>query len=232
MSSEYVYFSQGKIFKTRAVQRVPIERRWSTEALQEVRVAPHALYQRPEPGVLFKKDPSVEVQQRVEDKHVVVRDMNLRKQDFEGPGGHGYTEDGCRRCRWAIDHGWAAPTALSHSAECRARLREAIRASGEAGRLRVEAFERRRDQWLAKKVEDAPAEGEQEEPATAAERPAVDPPFVCSEDLDGQGTVDGEDLYGERDLVEEDVRGGVATPRAEGQESYPPTSPMDSEREE
>ena len=68
--------------------------------------------------------------------------MNLRKKDFIE---HGYTVDGCARCDWAIRYGWEAPTTLSHSQECRCRLREAIRASGDAGRRRVEEHELRRE---------------------------------------------------------------------------------------
>ena len=155
----------------------------------------------------------MEVQQRLEEKQMVVRDLNLRRSDFEGPSGHGYTEDGCRRCRWAIEHSWETPTTLSHSAACRARLREAIRASGEAGRMRVEASERRRDQWLAKKVEDAPAEGEKE--LQPAERPAADPPFVRFEDLDEDAGI--EELYGKHGNEEAKTRNAARPP------TIPPT---------
>ena len=106
------------------------------EALQEVKMSPYAVYQKPDPEVIFTKDPSVVVQQQVEDRRTRPKDLHLRAQDFAD---HGFTASGCPRCRWALDHGWQAETTLSHSRECRDRMRTLIRDSSDAGRLRVEA---------------------------------------------------------------------------------------------
>ena len=84
---------------------------------------------------------------------------------------YGFTNTGCPRCAWAIRYGYEHPTTLSHSTECRERLREAIRASGEAGRQRVEASERRHataEQARAATATDAPAEGENTDAAAGA----------------------------------------------------------------
>ena len=103
----------------------------------------HALYQKPSLSVLFRKDPSIRREAELQNKLVVVRDTNSRREDFEGPEGRGYTEQGCDRCGWAVRFGWHAGTTLSHSVECRGRMREAIRRSGDAGKRRVEAYEAR-----------------------------------------------------------------------------------------
>ena len=120
---------------------------------------PHSLYRRPDPDVIFMRDPAV-VAERQRESAKNVRDINLRVQDFET---HGLTGSGCPRCAWALRHGWEVPSKLSHSAECRGRMREAIRSSGDAGRERVEAYERRRAQTAPQpdaNAADAPAEGE------------------------------------------------------------------------
>ena len=186
LSNEYICHSQERIFKCRTVQRLSADRRWVPEAIEEVKTSPYALYQKPKPDIFFRKDPSTALQKQQDQQGVKVRDINLRKEDFEGPKGHGYTEAGCPRCRWAIDFTWDAETTLSHSVECRNRLREAIKNSGAAGKRRVEAAEKRMNEYLAKQVEQqvqggeiAQAEGEMQEPVL--ERPGDEiPPSLRS----------------------------------------------------
>ncbi len=160
LTAEYVLHSHGKVVKTRALQRAPEDRRWNGEALEEVRISPYALYQRPRPDVVFRRDPSTARQQELDKKFVIVRDINLRKEDFLGENGHGLTQHGCSRCGWAIRFGWEAETSLSHSEECRERMREAIRASGPTGKSRVESWEGRKAKAAAANAPAAAAEGE------------------------------------------------------------------------
>ncbi len=98
LTAEYVLYSQNKVLKTRALQSVPEDRRWNGDAPEEVRISPCALYQRPRPEIVFRKDPSIAKQQMAEKKLVLVRGINLRKDDFIGDGGHGLTQSGCSRC--------------------------------------------------------------------------------------------------------------------------------------
>jgi phage FluMu protein Com len=163
-SNEYMLWTQKKIVKARTIQRVTAENRWNGEALQEVSASPYSLYTKPPVDVYFRKDPSVTVEAEKQKRHVKVRDMNLRKNDFEGPTGHGYTQQGCPRCKWAIDYGWEEETTLSHSKGCRGRVRKAIHDPGEAGKRRVEAAERRATQWISSEVRtNVQAEGETED---------------------------------------------------------------------
>ena len=136
---EYVFHAQGRILRSRALQRVPTATRWNPQALQEVSATPHSVYQRPDPDTIFRKDPSIAVE-TARQSAKQVRDLNLRRQDFVD---NGRTNSGCLRCAWVLRCGWEITSTLSHSAECRERLKEAIRSSGDAGRLRVEALEQR-----------------------------------------------------------------------------------------
>ena len=183
-TAEYVLYSQNRVLKTRALQRVPEDNRWNAEALEEVRISPYALYQRPRPDVVFRQDPSAARQQELAKKFVTVRDINLRKGDFVGEHGHGLTQDGCSRCGWAIRFGWEAETSLSHSDECRDRLREAIRSSGPAGKARVEAWEARRRRADGVNAPDAAPEGELTEQGDHGDECSPEDHFKFSDDLD------------------------------------------------
>ena len=118
-------------------------------------MSPYALYRKPAAEVIFQRDPSARQQVALEQGERVVRDTNLRREDFNK---HGMIVIGCPRCGWAIRHGWDVEPTLSHSVECRERLREAIRSSGQAGRARVEAREARKNNAEAQ-TSTSPAEG-------------------------------------------------------------------------
>ena len=168
------------------------------------------------------------IQQKMEAKHVKARDINLRKDDFEGETGHGYTEVGCQRCRWAIDFTWEAETTLSHSSECRRRLRELIRQSGPEGRRRVDAADKRRDEWLAKQVEDnVQAEGETL-PRAADEQPDVEEEVPAFQVL-ADATLEDDERALRPGCEDPDLFGDV-TPRASP--SYSPSSPATMDVEE
>ena len=169
---EYVFHAQGRILRSRALQRVPTATRWSPQALQEVSATPHSAYQRPDPDTIFMKDPSIAVEtERQSAKQM--RDLNLRRQDFVE---HGLTNVGCPRCAWVLRYGWELTSTLSHSSECRERLKAAIRASGDAGRMRVEALEQRHararpapaGEAPGPEASAAPAEGERTDAAAGA----------------------------------------------------------------
>ena len=49
-TNEYMMYGHGRVLRTRALQRVPGDRRWDFEALQEVRLSPYALCRRPGRG--------------------------------------------------------------------------------------------------------------------------------------------------------------------------------------
>ena len=118
-SNEYVMHTQGRLLKTRAVQRITKASRWNPEAVQEVTVSPYSSYKKPEVEKVFMKDPSIEREHRHIDRYRVVRDIRLYQRDFEA---HGYTNHGCERCSGATRYGWAQPTTASHSKECRDRM--------------------------------------------------------------------------------------------------------------
>jgi hypothetical protein len=226
-----VLYTQGKVVKTRALQRRPDGGRWNSEALEEVKVSPYALYRRPDAEVVFRNDPSARRQEAAERKDIVVRDINLRQEDFTE---HGMTQNGCSRCNWAIRHGWEHGSSLSHSADCRHRMREAIRASGPAGKARVEAWEERKRKAEAANIPAVPAEGEKQE----GDREGEDDPHKFEEFIDGEI----EDMFDEKAEEGPDVGDldlGGSTPRAQdGAESqgeqpqspYAPTSPAESKR--
>ncbi len=237
LTNEYVCHSQGRIFKTRTLQRLSSDRRWSPQAIEEVKTSPYALYQKPKPEVFFREDPSVvEQAQADKKKHVKVRDLNLRRADFEGPKGHGYTATGCPRCRWAIDFTWDAETTLSHSLECRQRMRKLIMESGPEGKKRVEAADARMNEYLAKQVEDAvQGEGESAAVRPDGEAEATDaieiPPF---DDITAEAEAEDEaaltpgrepdsdplqDIFG-------DASDGAPVP------AYTPTSPGDMQMDD
>ena len=43
---EYVFHTQGKLLRTRALQRVPASTRWNKKALEEVRLTPYTQYKK------------------------------------------------------------------------------------------------------------------------------------------------------------------------------------------
>ena len=160
-TNEYVLHTQGRLLKTRAIQRLTKEKRWSSEALQEIEATPYSMYRKPELERIFMRDPSLEVEERLRggrQQWKTARDIRLYERDFIA---HGYTAHGCERCGWALQYGWAMPCTSGHSKECRDRMREAIRSSGEPGRKRVEDNELRRHQKAERSAATA-AEGEQE----------------------------------------------------------------------
>ena len=89
------------------------------------------------------------MEKKILENKAVARDVALRKGDFLK---HGYTEEGCRRCRTAIEEGWDASDGMVHSSTCRNRMREAIRTATEAGRKRVDAAEIKQHQWIADQI--------------------------------------------------------------------------------
>ena len=98
-----------------------------------------------------------------------VRRMMIRKKDVIR---HGATE-GCRRCRMlerGMDEG---NREAGHSDECRTRMEAMIR-EDPAQRQRLEAADRRRDEYLAREVErgvDKGVEPEVEQEKPQEERP-------------------------------------------------------------
>ena len=52
------------------------------------------MYQKPDPEVIFRKDPPIVVEQKVEARRQLARDVNLKEQDFKD---HGYTAVSCAR---------------------------------------------------------------------------------------------------------------------------------------
>jgi len=148
---EYSFHTQGRLLRTRALQRVPTGSRWNAEALQEVKVTPYSLYQKPDTEAILARDPSIAVEQRMQTGDKEKRDVYLRQSDFQQ---HGYTAEGCPRCDVAIRYGWDTPCTASHSYECRRRMREAIRDSGPAGKRRVEDAMRRKGEGGAEAREE------------------------------------------------------------------------------
>ncbi len=168
LSNEYIFHSQGRIVKSRALQRVSADQRWSAAAVQEVSLTPHDKHVKPGPGVVFGEQAAQQPERKENAKLKAVRDLKLFRRDFEK---YGFTETGCDQCKWALGYGWEATTSLSHSRECRHRIKEAIRASGPEGVKRVEAAELRADRWTAWDGEPA-AQGQGEMPrGVVAERP-------------------------------------------------------------
>ena len=77
------------------------------------------------------------------------RRVELRKADFDTElGGHGYT-GGCPKCEHAVRWGWGR-TSQHHSAECVRRVSTEL-AKTPRGRARLEAAQKRADEWAAKR---------------------------------------------------------------------------------
>ena len=54
------------------------------------------MYQKPDPDkFMFLKDPSIAVEQEIEARRQLARDVHLKEQDFKD---HGYTAVNCARC--------------------------------------------------------------------------------------------------------------------------------------
>jgi hypothetical protein len=230
LTAEYVLYTQGKVVKTRALQRRAEGSRWNGDALEEVKTSPYALYRRPDAEVVFQHDPSARRQAAAESKKIVVRDINLRQEDFAE---HGMTQNGCSRCNWAIRYGWEMGSSLSHSEECRVRMREAIRGSGPAGKARVEAWEDRKRKATAANEPDVSAEGEKQD----CDRDAEDP-YKFEDFVDGADNL--EDFVNGAENPDLGAGGNLENPDAEDAESQgehmpvspSPTSPAASDQGE
>ena len=146
LSNEYTFCDHGRIVKSRALQRLSASRRWDAQAVEAVTKTPYDGYTRVDTQVVFKEYAEQDkVASGGGDRVKIARDLKIFKRDFER---FGYTNEGCDRCKWAVRHGWEATSSLSHSRECRQRMREEIRNSGPEGARRVEVADERANRWI------------------------------------------------------------------------------------
>jgi hypothetical protein len=89
---EYIFHARGRIIRSRALQRVPPNARWSMRALEEVRASPYSLHRRPDEEAVIVPDPSLAAEQERRERELIRRDVALKRSDFEK---HGYTGDVC-----------------------------------------------------------------------------------------------------------------------------------------
>ena len=50
LTNEYILHTQGRILKSRAIQRLVADRRWSADAIEEIRTRPQDAYRKPAPA--------------------------------------------------------------------------------------------------------------------------------------------------------------------------------------
>ena len=123
-SNEYVYWDVLANCSrcARDGQRRPLSDRWNPAGLEGITKAPHEEHARKEPGVVFREGAADPPEQR-EATTGKVRDLAIGQKDLEE---FGYTDRGCPRCGWALRYGYESKTTLSHSQECRQRIKTCL----------------------------------------------------------------------------------------------------------
>ena len=108
-------------------------------------------------------------------KTPAIRRLYIRQDDLDT---HGYIQN-CPKCQHLMAHGHSTPSTVKHSAQCRARLTEAI-ASTRAGQARLDKLTEKENRHLSEQVKQQ-VEGD---PAggliAAAKRQKQCPPFPNS----------------------------------------------------
>jgi hypothetical protein len=145
-NSSYVVGTDTGVAYSRALQRRPVENRWSEEAASRLSATPWKSRPQKGPEVIFQEEAPKD-EPAGEDAPSNPRQMKLMLNDFKL---HGFSAT-CRQCQWMQQHG-AARGGLQHSVTCRARMMSEIGKSV-VGQLRLQKHEERVDEALARHIE-------------------------------------------------------------------------------
>ena len=148
-SNVYLVINEDGLQESRSIRRRPIDDRWRPEDVAAIAVTPWSERVRV-PAEVRLQAPR---EQSADDQDVAapaqVRALRINQSDLDK---FGYTGN-CPQCDYIIRYGRARPGG-KHSAQCRARIIDAIRGS-DAGRERVDEHEARVDRAIAERIEHA-----------------------------------------------------------------------------
>ena len=134
-SNAYIIVSDKEgVVHSHAIQRRPMDERWSKASIESIAATPWSLRERRETEVRFV-EPTDKVETDVRELLSTLRRMRLVREDFEA---HGYME-GCGQCQYIMETGKTRP-GVAHSERCRARMLAEIGKTPE-GQLRLAAQE-------------------------------------------------------------------------------------------
>ena len=116
-------------------------KKWSVDRIKEIMTTPWALHDTEAPGVFYREQiADIDTIQ----KNPIVRRLDIRQDDLTA---HGYTQD-CPKCQHIIAQGPGMSPNMQHTAQCRARITEAI-AGTQEGEARLQKLTEREDRYLA-----------------------------------------------------------------------------------
>ena len=141
----------------RSLERVPEAERWSRDTLAGIKCTPESTKVMPNDEEVFEHQaPAVEMPAR--DHDVLPRRFKVTNLDIEK---FGYTAR-CAQCEYTREHRRARP-GLSHDERCRARIMAELGKSL-SGQQRLQAYEDRVNEALAKRIEESDRRGEDVQP--------------------------------------------------------------------
>ena len=157
-SNEYIFYRTGEVFKAREIQRVPLEQRWSADAVQAIDREPINDHVRRQ-DVLFRREEGLGADP-LEGRKPQPRSFWITTKDLVQ---FGYTA-GCRACDHMVRHSTRkGPPGVPHSQACRARIRAGLEGT-EEGRRRVQRSDERADRHMADQGWGAEPASKEEEP--------------------------------------------------------------------
>ncbi len=146
--NSYLVSTKNGVKASRAMMRRPMEQRYSTTEIEEIKATPWSIMDKPEASAHFEEvKHKVEIKTR--EQGGVPRRFRINLSDLET---HGFT-DGCRQCDYIIQHG-VAKGGLQHNDRFRARVMAEI-ARTPAGQARLQMHEDIVTEALAKHIEKA-----------------------------------------------------------------------------
>ena len=141
-TNEYCLWDGSSVSKSRALMRMPSDRRWDTEGLQQVAIDVQRFYGCGM-GVATAFDEGEAIPQPAvgEDKTRAPKNIVIRQADwlkYEGTVG-------CPKCAHARDHGWGLMGG-PHSPECVQRFKQLFEETAE-GQARIARAKAKQDAW-------------------------------------------------------------------------------------
>ena len=139
--------SEDRIVTARSLSRLPMQNRWSADALAAIKATPWSERARHDPEVRFQdgnvpSETTAETAAPTPTRRFRINDADLRQ--------YGFT-DGCPQCTHVQRYG-KAKAGLQHHNSCRQRILSEI-AKTDAGKARLEAHQAREDRYLAEHIE-------------------------------------------------------------------------------
>jgi len=144
--NSYLVATKDGVKTTRAMMRRPMEQRYSTQEVEQLKATPWSIMDKPETTVTFE-EAKHDAEIKTRETTGIPRRFRINLSDLRE---HGFT-DGCEQCDWIIQHG-VAKGGLQHNDRCRARIMAELSRSV-VGQQRLQVHEDRVTEALAKHVE-------------------------------------------------------------------------------